>query len=197
MPKELAAMPDPYKSDDPGLRKPIERMTEDAPEKVTKMNVTQRVVTKALTALAWRAGNYPNALRDLERVGILVTRQQLVSWSTGAHAEEYNKIRDDYSRTSEAEMVREIRDTIHLASEAERLAIQKTVDGFDNPMGAKDSSIAAFNLSRVKRDNVDKLQTLLGRPTQIIEDRSAEAAIKKLIARKILRPVITNEPTEE
>lgn len=191
MPRDLANFPDAYDPEDPGRREPIEKFTEQAPEKVTRLNINQRVITKALTALAWRAGTYSNAIRDLDRVGIVVTRQQLVSWSTGEHADLYNKIRDDYSRTSEAEMVREMRETIHQASEAERLAIEKTVEGFaSKTVGARDASQAAFNLARVKKENVDKLQTLLGRPTQIIEDRSAEAALKKLIARKILRPVI-------
>lgn len=158
--------------------------------KVTKDNVTIEIIMKALTALAYRAGKPANAVRDMLEMGYEVTYQQVKNWSESKEYEtDYARIRDNFSRTSEAEMVREMRDTIHQASEAERLAIERTISGFEKQISAKDASQAAFNLSRVKQNNVDKLQTLLGRPTQIIEDRSAEQAIKRLIAKRIIKPI--------
>lgn len=168
-------------------------------KKVTKDNVTIEIIMMALTALAYRAGKPANAVRDMAEMGYEVTYAQVKGWSESKEYEEdYARIRDNFSRTSEAEMVREMRDTIHQASEAERLAIEHVVTSFEGAtrITAKDASQAAFNLSRVKQNNVDKLQTLLGRPTQIIEDRSAEQAIKRLIAKRIIKP-ITEDSNDE
>jgi hypothetical protein len=156
---------------------------------INKDNVTIEVVIKALTAFVYCAGSYPRTIEALADMGLGVRRDQLKSWSTGEYAREYQNIRENFVKQSEAEVVSEMRDIIRQAADAERLAIEKTIEGLSRPMSGKDASQAAFNLARVKKENVDKLQTLLGRPTQIIEDRSAESAIKRLIAKKIIRPM--------
>jgi hypothetical protein len=159
--------------------------------KVTKDNVTTKIIIKSLTALAYNAGKFPQAIRVMAEQGYEVTRQQMKSWAEGDFAEDYKRIRENFSKQSEDEMVHDLRDTIRQADEAEKLAIARIVEGLEGnkPITAKDASQAAFNLARVKAENVAKLQNLLGRPTVITEDRSVEKAIKKLIAQRLLRPM--------
>lgn len=166
---------------------------------ITKDNVTIEIVIKALTAFVYCAGSYPRAIETLADMGLGVRRDQLKSWSTGEYAREYQNIREGFVKTSEAEVVAEMRDIIRQSADAERLAIERTIEGLQKPISGKDASQAAFNLARVKKENVDKLQTLLGRPTQIIEDRSAEQAIKRLIAKRIIRPMdgASNDNTDD
>ena len=162
---------------------------------VTKDNVTLEIIIQSLTALAYKAGSPTRAAEEMATKGWAIDPAQIKRWSVGEYADDYKNIRDNFSKDSEAEMVREMRDTIRQAAAAEQLAIQKSLEGLQRNISGKDASQAAFNLARVKKENVDKLQTLLGRPTQIIEDRTAEKAIQRLIARRILKP-IDSQPDE-
>ena len=156
--------------------------------RVDKDNVTIEIVIQSLTALAYCAGSPTRAAEQMAARGWEIDPQKIKYWSVSAeYSDDYKNIRDNFSKDSEAEMVREMRDTIRQAGAAEQLAIQRSLEGLQRNISGKDASQAAFNLARVKKENVDKLQTLLGRPTQIIEDRTTEAAIKRLIAKRILR----------
>lgn len=195
MPKELAEFPNPY--DPESKHTPIEKFTPEAPTEVKRFSEDQQVVIKVLTLLAWRHGSYPGTIKDLERMGILITKAQLEHWVKGQYAELYRQIRDDYARVSEADMVRDMREIVNQAADGERLAIERTMEGLEKPIDAKDASTVAFNLSRTKRENAHSMLTLQGRPTQIIEDRSAENAVKKLVARKIIRLVTHEDDSKE
>jgi hypothetical protein len=48
-------------------------------------------------------------------------------------------------------------------------------------------------MSRIKASNADQLLTLTGRPTQIIDDRSAQDVIQGLVRRKVIRLIKDDE----
>lgn len=149
----------------------------------------QQDITKALTVLAFKAGNYSQSIQALREMGLEVTQARLKGWAERDHEDEYKKIREKYQGEFEAEAIRDMRDHLRLAADAERLLIQKAVDLTDKTFSAKDASVAALNMAKIKQTNVDKLLALTGRPSTIIEDRGVEPIIESLIAKKILRPM--------
>lgn len=82
-----------------------------------------------------------------------------------------------------------MRDRINEADEVEKAAIkrvQDTILGTDNP---KDAAQAAYYMSNVKKNNIEKMRLMTERPTEIVEDRTPEAALKSLVSRGIIKPV--------
>lgn len=150
---------------------------------------TQEEITKALTAVAYRNGNISQAHKDLEELGIRVGRTTLGNWVKNVHYEEYESIRERAKDKYEKEAASGMRDIIAMAEGAEKLALEKAVAGIENAtnMAPEKLAQAALQFSRVKQSNVEKLFQLEGRPSEIIEDRSAEAALKALVARGILK----------
>lgn len=149
---------------------------------------TQEEIIKAITLLAFRAGDFRTASKELRANGIEVTPERLKKWAEGEYAEDYKRIRDRYKHELEEEAVREMRAHVALAAKAERLAIEKAVERLEQGKSVSPAQ-DALSMARVKKENIDKLLALTGRPQQIIEDRSAEQVVKSLIAKKILRPV--------
>jgi hypothetical protein len=149
----------------------------------------QQDISKALTVLAFKAGNYSQAVAALKEMGLEVTQVRLKGWAEREHEDQYKAIRDKYQGEFEAEAIRDMRDHLRRAAEAERLLIQKAVDLVDKTFSAKDASVAALNMAKIKQSNVDKLLALTGRPSTIIEDRGVEPIIESLIAKKILKPM--------
>jgi hypothetical protein len=150
---------------------------------------TQEEITKSLTAVAYRNGNIAAAHRDLEELGIRVGRTTLGNWIKTVHYEEYNEIRDRHKAQYELEAAAGMRDIIAMAEGAEKLAIEEAVKGINRTanMAPEKLAQAALQFSRIKQSNVEKLFQLEGRPSEIIEDRSAENALKALIARGVLK----------
>jgi hypothetical protein len=149
----------------------------------------QQDISKALTVLAFKAGNYSHAIAALKEMGLEVTQVRLKGWAEREYEDQYKAIRDKYQGEFEAEAIRDMRDHLRRAAEAERLLIQKAVDLVDKTFSAKDASVAALNMAKIKQSNVDKLLALTGRPSTIIEDRGVEPIIESLIAKKILKPM--------
>lgn len=149
----------------------------------------QQDISKALTVLAFKAGNYSQTIATLKEMGLEISQARLKGWAERDHADQYKNIREKYQGEFEAEAVRDMRDQMRAAAEAERLLIQKAVDLVDKTFSAKDASVAALNMARIKQTNVDKLLALTGRPSTIIEDRGVEPVIESLIAKKILKPM--------
>lgn len=146
-------------------------------------------VTDALTALAFRAGRYKDAIVDVRAKGIDITEATLKTWATETYIEQYEHIRDKLRETYEEVAVMNMRDRINEADEVEKAAIkrvQDTILGTDNP---KDAAQAAYYMSNVKKNNIEKMRLMTERPTEIVEDRTPEAALKSLVSRGIIKPV--------
>lgn len=145
-------------------------------------------ITKALTVLAFWGGNYSAAVKELHADGMSIVTETLKGWATSKYQEDYERIRESFREKYEEEIVSSMRDIIRDASEVEKLAIKQTKDNIlAEP--AKNAAQSAYYLSQVKKNNVEKLQSMTGRPTHIIEDRTPEAALRSLVQRGILKPV--------
>src|SRR6266446_2751189 len=147
-------------------------------------------ITKALTVLAFWRGNYNQATKVLQsEEGMRLVPDTLKGWATGKYSEDYEQIKENFRQTFQEEVVSHMRELIKESSAGEKLAIQRAIDtmyGTDDPKAAAQ---AAYYLSQVKKTNVEKLQTMTGQPTHIIEDRTPEAALRSLVQRGILKPV--------
>lgn len=153
---------------------------------------SDNTVTKALTILAF-SGDVKQTRDALKSEGIDVSDQALRDWRDVSHADEYNKIRDKYATEIEQEAIRTYRERMAQAAKAEMLAIQKTIEGLENgSLRGRDASQAALAMSKVKGENASKLLAFTGRPTQIIDDRTAEEAVRALMAKRILKKVNHN-----
>lgn len=151
--------------------------------------------TQALTALAYRAGNYELAMEDIKKANIQITMETLKTWATETYVEQYEHIRDKLRETYEDEAVMNMRDRIKESDEVEKVAIKRVLDtiaGTDDPKAAAQ---AAYYLSQVKKNNIEKMRLMTERPTEIVEDRTPEAALRSLISRGIIKPVEEHDQT--
>jgi predicted transcriptional regulator len=151
--------------------------------------------TTILTLLARNAGNVAKTIREVkEDLGRAPDRDTLANWRDRKHAEQYARIRDELSREFEADAVRTLRDRMRQAADAEELAITAMIEALQQGrVSNRDLAGVAFSMSKIKATNADRLLTLTGRPTQIIDDRSAQKVIEGLVRRKVLRIVKDDE----
>lgn len=153
---------------------------------------SHKEITDALYLLAYRAGNYELAISDIDARGIDITQDTLKTWATETYIEQYEHIRDKLRETYEDEAVMNMRDRIKESDEVEKIALKRVKDtilGTDNP---KEAAQAAYYLSQVKKNNIEKMRLMTERPTEIVEDRTPESALRSLISRGIIKPVEDN-----
>lgn len=154
---------------------------------------SHKEITLALTALAFNAGDYKAALTDLEKQGIFVVEDTLKGWATETHLEQYESIQEKAKELYEQQAIVNMRSRIGEADAAEKLAIKRAVDtilGTDNP---KEAAQAAYYLSNVKKNNIEKMRLMQDKSTEIIEDRTPDQALRSLMSRGILKPVEEKE----
>lgn len=150
-------------------------------------------ITLALQALAFNAGDYKAALVDLEKQGVIVVEDTLKGWATETHLEQYESIQEKTKELYEQQAIVNMRSRIGEADAAEKLAIKRAVDtilGTDNP---KEAAQAAYYLSNVKKNNIEKMRLMQDKSTEIIEDRTPDQALRSLMSRGILKPVEEKE----
>lgn len=143
-------------------------------------------ITKSLTILAFWGGNYSAALKEIRADGGVLAEETLKGWATGKYAEDYEQIKDNFRQDFQEEVVSQMREVIRNSTQAELDAIQQTLDNIKGETG-KNAAQAAYYLSQVKKNNVEKLQSMTGQPTHIIEDRTPDAALRSLVQRGIIR----------
>jgi hypothetical protein len=158
----------------------------------------EKQISQILTLLALNAGNVAKTIREFkEEHDRAPSADTLTNWRDRKYAERYNRIREDYAREFEADAVRTLRDRMKQAAEAESIAIQKTIEALERQDRMVNPAQAAYNMTRVKATNADRLLTLTGRPNQIIDDRSAQKIIEGLVRKKVLRVVQPDDTTAE
>lgn len=154
---------------------------------------SHKEITLALTSLAFNAGDYPAAIKDLEKQGISIVEDTLKGWATETHLEQYESIQEKAKELYEQQAIVNMRSRIGEADAAERLAIKRAVDtilGTDNP---KEAAQAAYYLSNVKKNNIEKMRLMQEKSTEIIEDRTPADLLRSLMTRGIIKPVEEKE----
>jgi len=153
---------------------------------------TAEEIERGLFAMIAWAGNASAASRYLTANGLEISPATLNNWKQ-THAIRYLELREHHAAQMEENLAHEFRDVARLAVEAQRAAIgaaqQRIADGDE-----QDPARAAANLARVAQSSTDKLLSLTGRPSQIIENRDTEAIIRSLAAKGVLK--IPDEPAE-
>lgn len=150
---------------------------------------SHKEITDSLYMLAYRAGNYELAIQDVKTAGIDITIETLKVWATETYIEQYEHIRNKLRETYEDEAVMNMRDRIKESDAAEKQAIQRVLDTIQGTDDPKAAAQAAYYLSQVKKNNVEKMRLMTERPTEIVEDRTPESALRSLISRGIIKPV--------
>lgn len=154
------------------------------PEK--QVNNPSDMVTRelALTALVFCAGSINKAQEALRDQGIDIPYQTLNTWKR-RYSKEYNQIAEKNKAALEENIIRNLRETVVIAEAAERAAVEIALKELERAklqenMRPTDAAIAANNLANIKGKAIDRLLTLTGRPSSIIETRSAEVLLRKL-----------------
>lgn len=150
---------------------------------------SHKEITDSLTFLAYRAGSYAAAIEDIKAAGIDITAATLKIWATETYIEQYEHIRDKLRETYEDEAVMNMRDRIKESDAVEKAAIQRVSDTIFSTDNPKEAAQAAYYLSQVKKNNIEKMRLMTERPTEIVEDRTPESVLRSLVSRGILKPV--------
>lgn len=145
-------------------------------------NVIER--QKALTILCLRAGDTKQAALDLQAQGFAVDQKTLTQWKR-QYSNEYNELSERYKSEIEEQVIRGLRETIVMAENAERAAVEIALSELQKSkvslnLRPTDAAITANNLANIKSKSIDRLLTLTGRPSSIIESRDAETLLRKL-----------------
>lgn len=148
--------------------------------------MTQADITTALTILAMQGGDAKKASKEIKGLGEAGLRKLAAD-----HEDDYRRIQDRVKGQLEEDAIRTMRERLAQAAEGERLAIQKVIDGLHGANFIRPSEAAqtALSMSRVKATNMDKLLAMTGRPNHIIEDRTAQEAVRSLVHKRVLRVV--------
>jgi transposase-like protein len=154
-----------------------------------EVDVTEATrVTRALTALALTGGH---PLRASEMCD--VSSRTLYRWRIEKR-EEYERIRRDLAPQLEAISISELQAFVVQAAAAKMLALQKTTEALEaDAIPARDLPAALRNITTAEAISVDKILALSGRPTSVVEHRSAGELVKRLAA---LGAVVDGTATE-
>lgn len=154
---------------------------------------SNKEIQDALYMLAYRAGDYDLAIVDVQEKGINITIDTLKTWAKETYVEQYEHIRNKLRESYEEVAIMNMRDRIKESDEVEKIALKRvkdTIAGTDDPKAAAQ---AAYYLSQVKKNNIEKMRLMTERPTEIVEDRTPETALRSLISRGIIKPVEEHE----
>lgn len=150
---------------------------------------SNKQIQDALYLLAYRAGDFELAIQDIVDAKIDITIDTLKIWATETHVELYEHMRNKLRESYEDVAIMNMRDRIKESDNVEKLAIKRVLDtiaGTDNP---KEAAQAAYYLSQVKKNNIEKMRLMTDRPTEITEDRTVESALQSLLSRGVLKVV--------
>lgn len=121
-----------------------------------------------------------NSVRASEQCG--VPDATLRRWRR-EHRHEYDRVRRELAPRLESIVVAEQYAFIIEAGHAKRLALAKTMDALENDqIPARDLPGALRNITTAEAISIDKVLALSGRPTSIVEHRSAAELVRKLAA---------------
>jgi hypothetical protein len=150
---------------------------------------TPEEVERCLLELALVGGNSNAASERLnEEAGIDISPRLLRLWRGELHARRYQELLSENAREIEETIIAECRETAVLAAMVERAALQLTLEQIKSGK-IRDPSAAARNAGATKGVNIDKMLTLSGRPTQIIEQSSPDEMLAALLRDKVFVPV--------
>jgi hypothetical protein len=138
-------------------------------------------ITNGLTAVALCGGNCVQAAEQLKAAGTPIPENTLYDWRNHRHAERYREISNELAPKIEAHVVDLQRELATRAARAALLAVD--LEHKRIALGeVKDASTSARNLATVSGIAVDKIMSLTGRPTSIIEHRNADQILRELQA---------------
>jgi hypothetical protein len=138
---------------------------------------TPEQVDRALLELAI-TGSSVAARRRLAAQGLEVSDPHVARVEAGPLPGPLHGDREPPRRKVEDVIVQQARELALKAAEVERKALDKQLKALDGTV--KDASASARNAAVVKGVNVDKLLTLSGRPSKVVEHRQADDLIRKL-----------------
>lgn len=147
-------------------------------------------------ALAALVANLGNIARTVADTGI--SDKTLRKWRED-YAEQYRDMEDTYARGIEAEIVQRARENARKAGEVVELAVEKAQTELESPrhISAGELAKVARDMSQVHSQNVDKVLTLTGRPSQITESRELVALVQSLENDGVLRIAPSTDSTAE
>lgn len=153
---------------------PLERAHHDA-----------ETITAGLLELALCAGNATEAQRRLKSRGVTAGITTIKEWAE-KYPQRYRHAQNTQAPLIEAEVIRQARETVLEMGRVMRKAVDKAEQQIDSG-DVKDAAKAAQHLSIARKNTIDNMLLLDGRPTAITQsDRTPEEIIdgifKKLSA---------------
>jgi hypothetical protein len=146
---------------------------------------SEEEITEGLMAMIAWAGNASAASRYLKsQKQIELPAVTLNGWKT-SHAIRYDELREKYSGQVEAALAHELRDSAMQATQLTQLAMRKATERLESGE-EQDPSRAAANASRVAQASVDKLLSITGRPSKIVETRNVQEVLRSLAAKGVI-----------
>lgn len=144
-----------------------------------RSSYTPEQITQGLTALALAGGNSVTAEAQLAELGCPIPARTLCAWRTDQHPERYRDICNEVAPQIEARVIHLQRELAVRATETALLAADLERDRLSKG-DVKDAASSARNLSTVAGIAVDKIMSLTGRPTSVIEHRTVDESLNKL-----------------
>jgi hypothetical protein len=160
---------------------------------ITRRRYSPEQIDRALLELAI-CGTSTEARRRLAAQGLQVSDRTLRDWKQVRYPDRYRQIAEQHARQVEDVIVQQARETALFAGHVERSALAAELKAIEAGK-VRDHSASARNASTVKGINVDKLLTLSGRPSQVVEHRQADDLLRKLAV--IAPGVVTVESEAE
>lgn len=160
----------------------------------------EKTVELALGCIVACAGSTTDARKLLLAKDVDIADSTLRNWRDNVHAERYAELASEHGKTLEEAIVREIRELAARATVVQRKALELAEERIDDKkVTAPEAARMAKDLAHVTGQNVDKLLTLTGRPTEIVEERTvAEIAAGPILSKVLKRvPNLDEQPQLE
>lgn len=104
-------------------------------------------------------------------------------------SQQYEELRDKIAPLKENSLTNNLRDNALYASEVTKVAMEQLLERLQlGRAPAKDLGKIARDIADVQSKSVDKMMTLEGRPTQIVETRNPAEIIRALERKGVMRP---------
>ena len=117
-----------------------------------------------------------------------------MNWSRTTHWERYcEQLRETWQGKVEQTLANDMRDAARESLDVQRLAVQRARERLDSGRD-DDPAKSAASLARVAQSNTDKLLSLTGRPTQIVENRNINEILRSLVAKGVLN--VADDPAQ-
>lgn len=145
----------------------------------SRSRYTPEQITTGLTVLALCGGDAARAEAQLAEQGTPVPKSTLKDWRETFHPERYREISHELAPRIEEQVVHLQREIATTASRAALKALALESERLDAGQ-VKDAAASARNLSTVAGIATDKILSLTGRPTSVIEHRTVDESLKRL-----------------